>query len=185
MRNETLSAHGASAIDMLVQEHDIVKGLLQRLRSVQSTDERKQCLQDLQQLLTIHNATEENLIYPAINKIAGHKLEPLKLYNETAQADMMLFELDLMIKTGDLEDFSKKAERFAKAVEEHIEDEESKAFEHIRDAAEPQEMRLLNESFLRFRESLFEGTGQQIMPGATTERGTIVSPASTTTRPLA
>lgn len=180
MQNEPLSAQGESAIDTLVHEHDAVKGLLQRLRSAQATAERQQCLQEIQQLLTIHNATEENLIYPALNKIAGHKLEPLKLYNETAQADMMLFELDTMLKTGDLEDFAKKAERFAKAVMEHIDDEESKAFQHLRDEAEPQEMRMLNESFLRFRESLFEGAGVDGMTGSASVRGTVESPSRST-----
>lgn len=158
---------GVSAIDTLVKEHNLVKSLLQRLRSSDAVAERQQVLKQVQHLLTIHNATEENLIYPAINKIAGHKLEPIKLYNETAQAEMMLFELDTMMKTGDLEDLDKKVGRFCDAICQHIDEEESSAFRHLRDGADPREMQLLNESFLRFRESTFGSAGERVTTGTT------------------
>ncbi len=69
-------------------------------------------LELLKGVLTIHNATEENLVYPAINKVAGGKLESQHLYHETAEADVLFFELDGLLKEGDDEQFARKAVKF-------------------------------------------------------------------------
>ena len=111
-------------------------------------------LQKLKGVLTIHNATEENLVYPAIDKVAGSKLEAQHLYHETAEADTLLFELDSMLKERDESDFSMKAEKFADAVSHHIEEEEQKAFPRLQENADPRKAEILTASVKDFRKSL-------------------------------
>jgi hemerythrin superfamily protein len=105
-------------------------------------------------VLTIHNATEENLVYPAINKVAGSKLEAAHLYHETAEADTLFFELDSMLKERDESDFGAKAEKFADAVRHHIEEEETKAFPRLQDNSDARHAEMLLDSVKSFRRSL-------------------------------
>jgi hemerythrin-like domain-containing protein len=113
-----------------------------------------QVLEQLKGVLTIHNATEENLVYPAINKVAGSKLEAQHLYHETAEADTLLFELDSMLKERDESEFGPKAQKFADAVRKHIEEEEQKAFPRLQENADVQHSEILAESVKTFRKSL-------------------------------
>lgn len=157
-------AQGATAVDVLVNDHHKIKNLLARLVDSRSREDRVQCLKELQGVLTVHNATEENLVYPALNKIGKKMFESLHLYYETANADIVAFEIDTMLKGG--EDDAKiqaKCEKFRDAVLEHIDDEESKAFPHLQHAADSTEAQQLDQAVRTFRGSIsFEPMGQRL-----------------------
>lgn len=93
-------------------------------------------------------------VYPAINKIAGSKLESQHLYHETAEADTMLFELDSMLKERDESEFGAKADKFADAVRHHIEEEEQKAFPRLQENTDARHSEILAQSVKTFRKSL-------------------------------
>ncbi|HEV3154450.1 MAG TPA: hemerythrin domain-containing protein [Candidatus Baltobacteraceae bacterium] len=171
-----LPARGNDAIEILVNDHETIKSLLSQLTQA-SDGTRKGMLEQLKAVLTIHNATEENLVYPALREVAGKKAESLKLYNETAEADSMLFQLDTMLKEGDVSKFGKVAEQLQAAILEHIDDEENKAFPHLEKGAEPQQAQMLTQSVREFRSALrFEPAGYQ-MRSTGTEIGEIGSEA--------
>ena len=65
IRNE-----GADAVEILVNDHRVIKQLLTELPDA-TGQARADLLQRLKAILTIHNATEENFVYPAIHEIAG------------------------------------------------------------------------------------------------------------------
>src|SRR5580700_1219654 len=134
-----LPARGNDAVEILENDHQVIKGLLNQLVGA-SGAQRKDVIEQLVGVLTIHNATEENLVYPALNKVAGSKLESQHLYHETMEADLLLFELDSMLKEGDDTEFDAKAKKFHDAVHHHIEEEEKKAFPRLQevDAAHAQ-----------------------------------------------
>jgi hemerythrin superfamily protein len=171
-----MPVRGTNALEILINDHQTVKTLLDQLSRATTQSERKQCLDRLKTALTIHNATEETLVYPALEVIARKRWEPQKLYHETAMADILIFELDTMLKTGDMDDFEKKCEKMVNAVREHIEDEEEKAFPHLRDRAESKEMQMLTESVREFRGMMHVGP----MAGRT-ETGEIRTSAQTRT----
>jgi hemerythrin superfamily protein len=152
-----LPVRGSNALEILMNDHQTIKSLLDQLSRATQQSERKQSLERLKAALTIHNATEENLVYPALDVVAHKRWEPQKLYHETAMADILLFELDTMLKTGDTSDFEQKCQKLVKAINEHIEDEEEKAFVHLRDKAESNEMQMLTESVREFRGMLHMG----------------------------
>ena len=95
-----LPAKGSDAVEILMNDHRLIEGLLERLTSAVDNAERKSALEELKAVLTIHNATEENLVYPAIERIARKRAEAQHLYHETAEADVVVFELDSMLKEG-------------------------------------------------------------------------------------
>jgi hemerythrin-like domain-containing protein len=104
--------------------------------------------------LTIHNATEQNLVYPAINNVAGSKLESQRLYHETAEADAALFELDSMLNEGDEREFATQATKFQGAVFHHIEEEEQKVFPHLRQNADAKHSEIIADSVRHLRSSI-------------------------------
>jgi hemerythrin superfamily protein len=164
-----LPARGHDAVEILINDHQIVKALLEQLSNARDTTQRTGVLEQLKAALTVHNATEENLVYPALAQVAGRKSEAQHLYHETAAADLLIFELDTMLKEGDESDFESKASTLREAILEHIDDEEEKAFPHLRDNAEPQQAQMLTESVREFRSAL------RFVPSerGVTERGTI------------
>jgi len=148
-----LPARGNDAVEILTNDHQVIKTLLTELTDAVGP-RREQVLEQLKGVLTIHNATEENLVYPALNKVAGSKLESQHLYHETAEADTALFELDSMLKERDESEFVAKAEKFAEAVRHHIEEEEQKAFPRLQENADARHSEILAQSVKSFRKSL-------------------------------
>jgi hemerythrin superfamily protein len=147
-----LPARGDDAVEIIENDHEVIKGLLNDLVSA-SGDRRKHVIEKLVGVLTIHNATEENLVYPALNEVAGSKTESQHLYHETMEADLLLFELDSLLKAGDDAKFATKAENFQKAVLHHIDEEENKALPRLQDVDAAQ-AESLTESVKQFRSSL-------------------------------
>ncbi len=177
-----LPLRGNTVHEILENDHEIIKNLLRRLTNAGARQERMQVLEQLKAALTIHNAMEENLVYPALDKVAGHKFETLKLYNETASADMLVFEIDTMLKEGDDGKFGEKAEKLSAAVSKHIEAEEHSAMPHLEKGADSQESQLLLQSVRDFRGAIRFTPGAPA--GARSETGEIGmrSPSSTTQR---
>jgi hemerythrin superfamily protein len=154
-----LPARGNDAVEILENDHEVIKELLDQLTSA-TNSKRADVLGLLKGVLTIHNATEENLVYPAINKVAGSKLESQHLYHETAEADVLFFELDSLLKEGNDDEFARKAVKFRDAVLHHIDEEENKAFPRLQENGDPQNAASLTESMREFRKSLhFETPG--------------------------
>jgi hemerythrin superfamily protein len=148
-----LPARGNDAVEILTNDHTVIKDLLSRLAAAEPS-ERENVLAQLKGVLTIHNATEENIVYPALNKVAGSRAESQHLYHETAEADVLLFELDAMLKDGDAVDFESRAEKFRDAVLHHIDEEEHKALPRLRDNVDAEQTESLADSVRTFRKSL-------------------------------
>jgi hemerythrin superfamily protein len=156
-----LPVRGNDAVEILINDHESVRGMLDMFTRAESTQDRRALLEQLKAALTIHNATEENLVYPAIAKVAGKKAEASKLYHETAEADMLIFEIDTMLKEGEDKNFATQAEKLQGAILEHMEDEEEKAFPHLQEKAEPQQAQMLTDSIREFRNAFRFTAGQE------------------------
>ena len=155
---QTFPARGENAVEILLNDHTTIKRLLGELASAERSSERKSVLEQLKAILTVHNATEENLVYPAIAVVAKDERESKHLYEEMADADVLLFQLDTMLKSTEDEDFGSKAREFQDAVLEHIDDEETSAFPRLQERAKPEQERMLTESVCEFRDQFaFQG----------------------------
>lgn len=149
-----LPLRGNTVHEIIENDHEVIKGLLTSLTHAAARADRVQTLEQIKAALTIHNAMEENLIYPALDKVAGHKIESLKLYNETAAADILVFQIDTMLKEGDETKFAEKAEKLQSAVFKHIEAEEKSAMPHLEKGAQAAESQMLLQSVREFRTAL-------------------------------
>jgi iron-sulfur cluster repair protein YtfE (RIC family) len=169
-----LPVRGNDAVEILTNDHEVLRGILNDFTAASGTEQRRAALEQLKAGLTIHNATEENLVYPALAKVAGKKAEAQKLYHETAEADILIFEIDSMLKEGETDGIDAKAEKLQSAILEHMEDEESKAFPHLQDNAEPQQAQMLTQSVREFRSAMqFSGMKERRTEmGEITDRGT-------------
>jgi len=148
---QVLPLKGGDAGEMLINDHQVIKGLLERLCQAREKRQRRSVLEKLKAALTIHNAVEENFFYPALEKIGGKKRDAQKLYKETAEADVVVFELDTMLKTGDDKKFEGLAKELQSSILEHIDDEEKKAIPELRKHATPEQEQLVSESIRDFR----------------------------------
>jgi hemerythrin superfamily protein len=151
---DALPVRGANAVEILENDHEVIKGLLGELTSATGAAAAKPTLEKLKAVLTIHNATEENLVYPALSVIARKHAESQKLYHETAEADTVVFELDQLAKERDDAAFAKKATALQAAVLEHIDNEEQRAFPHLIDGADAAQTKQLTADVKAFRSSI-------------------------------
>jgi len=154
-----LPVEGSDAGEILINDHEAIKPLLQSLCDAQERAQRVSILDRLKAMLTIHNATEENLVYPALQEVAGKKHESQHLYKETAEAAVLLFTLDTMLKTGEDAEFAQSAKAFQAALLEHIEDEETKMIPELREKATPDQAQLLTRSVREFRSGIQVNAG--------------------------
>lgn len=151
-----LPVKGEDAVQIIVNDHSTIKELVQRLPRAQSVGDRKSVLEQLVAALTVHNATEENLVYPALQEIAEEKRVSQHLYHETAEADVLIFQLDTMLKQGADGEYAPMAEKVRDAILAHIEEEEKTALPRLQEA-DPAAMQLLTQSVRKFRSELHYG----------------------------
>lgn len=77
------------AIATLIEEHKVVKERFQTLLDADCA-RRPDILQEIKGMLAIHNATEENVIYPAVHGIALRPVHARTLYHEQDDAEIAL-----------------------------------------------------------------------------------------------
>lgn len=120
-----------TAIDLLKEDHQKVKGLLEKL--VDSTERaektRKDLLQKIEQELSVHTTLEEEIFYPAF-KDAGGK-EHKKMYYEAMEEHRAVEKLvlpDLKKTDPTSEKFSGRAKVLKELIEHHVKEEEEEMF---------------------------------------------------------
>lgn len=120
-----------NAIDLLKQDHETVKALLEQLQdtSERAVQTRKKLVSKIEQELQIHTALEERIFYPAFRE-AGKKEETVM----TSEAKEEHRAVDSLV-LPDIKETSPSALEFAGRVkvlkellEHHIEEEESDMF---------------------------------------------------------
>ena len=68
-----------NAIELLTQDHQLVKKLLEELSSTteRAVKKRAELLERIKQEVTIHTALEEEILYPAIKEAGGKEEEKM------------------------------------------------------------------------------------------------------------
>jgi hemerythrin superfamily protein len=142
---------GNDAIEILLNDHEAVKRLFEQLAG-SAAGERAIVLEQLKSLLTVHNATEENLVYPAIRFVAGRPRDAETLYHQQDEAEAGLWSIDATIKgalKGD--DPDEQIRTLQKAVLAHVRKEEETEFPHLREALKGNALKQLTNDVREFR----------------------------------
>jgi hemerythrin superfamily protein len=145
------SRDGDQVFEILVRDHDIVKNLLAELALPGDLRLRRTMLNRLKTVLAVHNATEELVIYPALKVLARRKDRSDELYRETAEADVLVFDIDNLRDDADAAAFDEKAAKLRDAVVAHIEKEESAIFQAIVEAIGEDGCKRLTQAVREFR----------------------------------
>jgi hemerythrin superfamily protein len=146
-----IATTGDDAIEILLNDHKAVKSLFEQLADPDSS-ERASLLEQLKALLSVHNATEENLVYPTIRFVAGRARDAETLYHQQDEAEAGLWSIDATIKGvidgGDPDD---QIQTLQKAVLAHVRKEEETEFPHLRDALDEDALQQLTDDVREFR----------------------------------
>ncbi len=158
-----VATHGDDALSILINDHVAVKEMLIALNEA-APGQREPLLKRLKLLLTVHNATEENLVYPAIRLLSRHPEESATLYQQTASADVIVWMLSNLDPADPA--FETNAADLRDAVLEHVRLEEEQEFPALREAAVA-EMAKLTADVREFRHTF----GTIAPPAGITARG--------------
>jgi len=120
-----------NAIELLMQDHKLVKKLLEELSTTtdRAVKKRAELLQRIEHELQIHTALEEDILYPAIKQAGGK--EEAKMYYEAKEehrtVDSLVLPDLLHTETGTVA-FAGRVKVMKELLEHHIEEEEGELF---------------------------------------------------------
>ena len=154
------------ALSLLKTDHDKVKRLLEELESTteRGIKTRTELFATIKGELTVHEAIEEEIFYPALMEMAKTKEITLEAYEEHHVVDMLMGELEDL----DVEDESwgAKAKVMKENIEHHIEEEEGEMFRKTRQAFDADELEELGGRMASRKGELQRDMGMPIsMPG--------------------
>lgn len=145
----TTSSAG-DAIAILMNDHLRIKALFDQLVDGDGST-RPGLLAELKPLLVVHNAGEENVVYPAIFGIAMRPHHAKGLYHQQDDATVAFWELQQM-DPGDPE-FLRKAADLRDALLAHVRHEEESEFPELRQTLTPEALAKLTAELMQFRET--------------------------------
>ena len=142
------------ALKLLKDDHDKVKGMLEKLEKTTERAEvtRTEGLQSLKRELTVHEAIEEEILYPALKEFAKTKDIALEGYEEHHVVDSILAELEQTPTSDDT--WAAKFTVMKENLEHHIEEEEGEMFKKARQVMDEVELSDLGDRMATRKEQL-------------------------------
>ena len=152
-----IATTGNDAIEILEHDHERVKALFEELAAA-GTSDRPAILEQLKAVLTVHCATEENLVYPAVRVAAGRRKDADTLYHQQDEAKVGIWQIDAILKGTIKGDADTHIDELQSAVLAHVRKEEETEFPHLRDALKGKGLSQLTADVREFRATFrFEG----------------------------
>ena len=133
------------AITLLKDDHEKMKKLLSELESTteRGVKTREELFAKVRDELTVHEAIEEEIFYPALKEHPKTKEITLEAYEEHHVVDMDMAEIETV--AFDDEQWGAKFKVMKENIEHHIEEEEKEMFAKVRQAFERDELEQLGE----------------------------------------
>lgn len=146
-----------NAIESLVQDHERVRGLMNRIDATTSrgASTRLKLLAQLEMELKIHSKVEEEVFYPAFLDAARNDDERQLFFRSTEEhhiVDMFFPEIKANVKND--EQFRAKMQVLRELIEHHAGEEEKEMFPRARTLFDRNEMANLSTAAARRREKL-------------------------------
>jgi hemerythrin superfamily protein len=142
------------ALTLLKADHEKVKGMLTKLDETTERAEvtRTEGLQALKRELTIHEAIEEEILYPALKEFSKTRDITFEAYEEHHVVDTIMAELEQT--PVDDEMWAAKFTVMKENLEHHIEEEEGEIFKQARQVMDESELETLGERMAARKEEL-------------------------------
>ena len=87
-------AQEIDALTLLKKDHELVKDLMERVEKEKDTEQRISMFEQLIDELTIHERIEEEIFYPALQKLPNAKEDVLESFEEHHLVDQIVTGLD-------------------------------------------------------------------------------------------
>ena len=113
------------AISLLKRDHELVKDLMNKMAEEEDPDQLSSMFEQLVDELSIHERIEEEIFYPALQRLPKAKEDVLEAFEEHHVVDEIVAEMD--VETDD-DRWQAKFTVMKENVEHHIKDEEDKLF---------------------------------------------------------
>jgi hemerythrin-like domain-containing protein len=142
------------AIGLLEDDHEKMKSLLKELEEAaeQGSPEREQLFATVKEELTVHEAIEEEIFYPALKEHPKAKDIVLEAYEEHGVVDLVMAEIEGL--SFDDERWTAKFTVMKENIEHHIEEEEKEMFKQARDVFGKEELENLGSRMTARKEEL-------------------------------
>lgn len=123
---------GGDAFEILEADHKRIGAHIKRL--IIDVEGRRDTLDALSALFTVHNATEENYVYPAVGKIAKLPEDSATLFHQQDEAKTVVWTLHEIGKHQGFASprFTETAETLLHAATAHVHLEETREFPMLR-----------------------------------------------------
>jgi hemerythrin-like domain-containing protein len=151
------------AITLLKDDHDKVKKLLEQVDSTteRGVKTREELFGKIKQELTIHEAIEEEIFYPALKDHPKAKELVLEAYEEHHVVDTVIAEIDQV--SYDDETWGAKFTVMKENVEHHIEEEEDEMFKQARQVFGSDELEELGSRMKARKDALLSAPSNRAM----------------------
>jgi hypothetical protein len=142
------------AIQLLKDDHDTMKKMLTELESTteRGTRTREALFAKVREGLTVHEAIEEEIFYPALKEHPKAKEIVLEAYEEHGVVDMIMAEIEGV--PFDDETWGAKFTVMKENIEHHIEEEETEMFKQARDVFDRDELEALGRRMMSRKQQL-------------------------------
>jgi len=142
------------ALQLLKDDHDKIKKILSHIEGTteRGVKTREEFYGKVKAELLVHEAIEEEILYPALKEHPKAKDLVLEAYEEHNVVDMVMAEIDETPFDDDT--WGAKFTVMKENLEHHIEEEESEMFDQCRQIFDAQELQALGDEMEARKEEL-------------------------------
>lgn len=138
-------------IDLLLEDHRVVRGLIAELDAADGPDEQRRLYLRIAELHCGHEAAEEHVVFPALRRAApGAANAALARIGEHEELDQLLDEMQRLAPTGLA--FAKRAVALVLELTAHLDAEEQLVFPLLRQYVPAQDLVALAAESARAKE---------------------------------
>ncbi len=142
------------ALQLLKADHDKIKKIMSHIEGTtqRGVKTREEFFTKMKAELQVHEAIEEEILYPALKEHPKAKDLVLEAYEEHNVVDMVMVEIEETAFTD--ETWSAKFTVLKENLEHHIEEEESEMFDQCRQVFDSEELQELGDEMEARKEEL-------------------------------
>jgi hemerythrin superfamily protein len=151
-RTTKKSAPAKDAIALLKQDHETVRGLLERATK-SSGERRSQVLAKIEKEVKVHSQIEEEIFYPAYRDAVSKK-DDRKVYFEAVEEHRVVDLVMPDVENGTDDEVAAHVKVLKELIEHHADEEEKTMFPKARKVFDRDELRTLGEALKARKKAL-------------------------------
>jgi len=125
------------AVSLLKKDHELLKDLMNKMDTEEDPDQLTSMFEQLVDELGVHERIEEEIFYPALQKLPKAKEDVLEAFEEHHLVDEIVEQMDV---ESDDDKWKAKFTVMKENVEHHIKDEEDKLFPKAEELLGPEKL---------------------------------------------